>query len=157
MAVDWNTEVLDQVRTHWDDQLRPRLEGLTDEEFSWEPAPGVTTIAWRLGHLVEGLESTNGVYFGGPRVDMDTFEPPGTAAAALARLDEAYAAWVAGVRSLGEDGLAEPQGDRSPPAFAHAPVVRVVLYTSVEVFHHGAEVCLLRDLWLGLDESGLTR
>lgn len=150
MAVDWSTEVLDQVRTHWDDQLRPRLEGLTDEELLWEPAPGVTTIAWRLGHLAEGLESMNGVYFGGPRVDRDTFEPPGTAAAALARLDEAYAAWVAGVRGLGEDGLAEPQGDRSPPAFAHAPVVRVVLYTSVELIHHGAEVCLLRDLWLGL-------
>ena len=47
----------------------------------------------------------------------------------------------------GDAGLAEPQGDRSPPAFAHAPVARVVLYTSVEVFHHGAEVCLLRDLY----------
>jgi hypothetical protein len=52
------------------------------------------------------------------------------------------------VRSLGEAGLAEPQGDRSLAAFADAPVARVVLYTSVELFHHGAEICLLRDLWL---------
>ena len=56
--------------------------------------------------------------------------------------------FVAGVRSLGDPGLAEPQGHRSPPAFAHAPVARVVLYMSVEAFHHGAEVCLLRDLYL---------
>jgi hypothetical protein len=49
MAVDWNAEVLDQVQTHWDGQLRPRLEGLTDEELVWEPFPEVTTIAWRLG------------------------------------------------------------------------------------------------------------
>jgi hypothetical protein len=149
MAVDWNTEVLDQVQTHWDAQLRPRLEGLTDDEYSWAPAPGVTTIAWRLGHLVEGLASMNGAYFGGPGVDVDTVDHPGSASSALARLDEEYADWVAGVRNLGEAGLAEPQGDRSPPAFADAPVARVVLYTSVELIHHGAEVCLLRDLYLG--------
>ncbi|WP_242494989.1 DinB family protein [Nocardioides zhouii] len=111
----------------------------------------MTTIAWRLGHLVEGLASMNGVYFGGPRVDPDTYDT-GSAATTLARLDEEYAAWVAGVRGLGEAGLAEPQGDRSPPAFADAPVARVVLYTSVELIHHGAEVCLLRDLWVGSAE-----
>ena len=179
-STDWTGEVLDQLETHWHDRLRPRLEGLTDEEFLWEPVAGcwsvhrrgegtaplawgsgeftwdygtgtetepVTTIAWRLGHLLQGLASTNGVYFGGPPVDAETFDYPGTAASALARLDEAHVHFAAGVRSLGDAGLAEPQGDRSPPAFAHAPVARVVLYTSVEVFHHGAEVCLLRDLY----------
>ena len=107
----------------------------------------MTTIAWRLGHLIESFASTNGVYFGGARVDAETFDYPGTAVSALARLDEVYADFVAGVRSLGDVGLAEPQGHRSPPAFAHAPVARVVLYMSVEAFHHGAEVCLLRDLY----------
>ena len=153
MAVDWNAEVLDQVQTHWHEQLRPRLEGLTDEELVWEPATGVTTIAWRLGHLVEGLESMNADCFGGPPADAS--DHPGTAATALARFDDAYAAWVTGVRALGEAGLVEPQGDRSPPAFAQAPVVRVVLYTSVELIHHGAEICLLRDLYPG--SAGLTR
>ena len=38
---------------------------------------------------------------------------------------------------------------------AQAPVVRVVLYTSVELIHHGAEICLLRDLYPG--PAGLTR
>lgn len=180
-AIDWTAEVLCQIETHWQAQLRPRLEGLTDEEFFWEPVPGcwsvrrrgegtapvawgsgeftldhgqdtdpapVTTIAWRLGHLIRSIASTNGVYFGGPGVDAETFDYPGTAESAVARLDEVYANFVAGVRSLGDAGLAEPQGDRSPPAFANAPVARVVLYTSVEAVHHGAEVCLLRDLYL---------
>ena len=180
-TIDWTAEVLDQIETHWQERLRPRLEGLTDEEFFWEPVPGcwsvhrrgestapiswgsgeftwdygpdteptpVTTIAWRLGHLIESFASTNGAYFGGPRVDADTFDYPGTAASGLARLDEVYADFTSGVRSLGDAGLAQPQGHRSPPAFAHAPVARVVLYMSVEAFHHGAEVCLLRDLFL---------
>ncbi|MCW2544813.1 MAG: hypothetical protein JWM40_2365 [Frankiales bacterium] len=179
--IDWTGEVLDQIETHWQQRLRPRLEGLTDEEYFWQPVPGcwsvhprgestapiswgsgeftldygpdteptpVTTIAWRLGHLTECFASTNGVFFGGPLVDAQTFEYPGTAASALARLDEVYADFAAGVRSLGEAGLAEPQGRRSPPAFADAPVARVVRYMSVEAFHHGAEVCLLRDLYL---------
>lgn len=180
MPLDVTTEVLDQLESHWSHQLRPRLDGLTDDEYFWEPVPGcwsvrrrgespaphsygsgdftwdhgptegpglMTTIAWRLGHLAEGLASTTGTYFGGPRVDVETYDYPGTVVGALQRLDEEYAALVAGIRALGDAGLSEPQGDRSPPAFAHAPVARVVLYTSVEVFHHGAEVCLLRDLY----------
>lgn len=59
-----------------------------------------------------------------------------------------HADFAAGVRSLGDAGLAEPKGHRSPPAFAHAPVARVVLYMNVEAFYHGAEVSPLRDLYL---------
>jgi hypothetical protein len=40
-----------------------------------------------------------------------------------------------------------PQGTLSPPQFADAPMARLILYTHVEVIHHGAEVCLLRDLY----------
>ena len=182
MAIDWNDEVLDQIESHWRQRLRPRLDGLSDEEYFWQPVPGcwtinrrgesaapisygsgeftwdygpasedsepMTTIAWRLGHLIESLASMNGTYFGGPQVSVETFDYPGTAKEALLHLDHAYDAWVAGVRNLGNAGLAEPQGSKSPPEFADAPVARVVLYMSVEVFHHGAEICLLRDLYL---------
>jgi DinB superfamily len=181
MPISIAEEVLDQLESHWVHQLRPRLDGLTDEEYIWEPVPAcwsvrprrqvpaalahgsgeyvwehgptqgpepLTTLAWRIGHLAEGLASTAGTWFGGPSVDLDSYDYAGTASTALAQLDREYAAFVAGVRALGDGGLAEPQGDRSPPAYAHAPVARVVMYTSVEVFHHGAEACLLRDLYL---------
>ena len=38
--MDWGAELLDQLEWHWDNQLRDRLEGLTDEEYFWEPVPG---------------------------------------------------------------------------------------------------------------------
>ena len=181
MTIDWTGEVVDQVDTHWQERLRPRLEGMTDDELFWEPVHGcrsvrprgttdapvfygsgaftldhgkvdgadpLTTSAWRLGHLSQTLASTDGTYLGGPPTDVHTFDHPGTASDLLARLDAEYAAFAHGVRALGDEGLSEPQGHRSPPAFAHAPVARVVLGTSVEVFHNGAEACLLRDLWL---------
>lgn len=121
-------------------------------EFTWdygEPPHGpepVTTIAWRLAHLIVVFASTNGTQFGRTAISQETFRYAGTAEEALRQLDDEYAAWLSGVRSLGTAGLAQPQGH--PPAFAHAPVAKKMLYVNVEVIHHGAEICLLRDLYL---------
>jgi len=90
----------------------------------------------------------NGTYFGGPSTHIAIFDYAGTAERALRQLDEAHAKWVEGVRCLGDAGLARPQGPTVPTEFADAPMARLVLYTNLEVFHHGAEICLLRDLYL---------
>ena len=37
-------DLVEQLDWHWQRQLRPRLEGLTDEEYRWEPVPG----AWNV-------------------------------------------------------------------------------------------------------------
>ena len=57
-----------------------------------------------------------------------------------------YARWVAGVRDLGEEGLARPCGPAEGP-FAAEPLATLVLHIHREVIHHGAEVGLLRDLY----------
>ncbi|HEY2284727.1 MAG TPA: hypothetical protein VGH88_03175 [Streptosporangiaceae bacterium] len=44
--------------------------------------------------------------------------------------------------------LVAAQGALSHPAYADAPLARLILYINVEVIHHGAEICLLRDLYL---------
>lgn len=178
---DWNPLLLDQLTWHWDRQLRPRLEGLTDDEYLWEPvrntwnvhprgrstapvqagsgdftidfafpepdpAP-ITTIAWRLGHLVVGvLGVRNAAHFDGPACDYESWAYAGTAAQALGQLDEGYDRWVMGVRSLGEDGLARPCGEAEGP-FAEDPLARLVLHIHRELLHHGAEIALLRDLY----------
>jgi hypothetical protein len=36
----WNPLLRDQLAWHWTSQLRDRLGGLTDDEYSWEPTPG---------------------------------------------------------------------------------------------------------------------
>lgn len=179
--MDWNGEVIEQVETHWQSRLRPRLDGLTDDEYFWEPVDGswtvsrrgessaplsfgageftwdygerqdpepVTTIAWRLAHLIVSLAQGNDRRFGGPPTDLATFEYAGTAGEALRQLDETYGRWIAAVRRQGEAGLTRPQG--TPAEFADAPMVRLVLYSNVELIHHGAEICLLRDLYLRL-------
>ncbi len=44
MALDWTTHLLEQLTFHWDHQVRPALDDLTDDEYYWEPAPGAWSI-----------------------------------------------------------------------------------------------------------------
>ena len=168
--MDLNPLLVDQLVNHWEYPLRPRLEGLTDEEYFWEPVPDVwtlrrdgdemtidwaspepepapfTTIAWRLNHVIIGvLGARCASHFGGPPADHDTWPYAATAAEALDQLDAAYDRWVAGVRSLGEDGLARPCGPAEGP-YADAPLAALVTHIHREVIHHGAEMCTIRDL-----------
>lgn len=178
---DLMTELLEQIRFHWESQLRPRLAGLTDEEYVWEPVPDcwnvrprgtssapmqagsgemtidfafpqpepapVTTIAWRLGHVIVGvLAVRNAAHFGRAETDYESFEYAATADGALAQLDEEYARWTAGVESLGEQGLWRPVGP-AEGSWAEAPYARLVQHINRELIHHLAEVALLRDLY----------
>jgi hypothetical protein len=112
-----------------------------------KPAP-VTTIAWRIGHLVVGVFGARvASHFGGPPVDYATFEYAGTADHALRQLDQGYAAWSEGVRGLNEAALAEPCGPAEGP-FANYPMAALVLHINRETLHHGAEIALLRDLYV---------
>jgi hypothetical protein len=181
MDIDWTHELVEQVDWHWREQLRRRYDGLTDEEYLWEPVDNcwsihprghgraaiaagsgdfvidfaypeptpapVTTIAWRLAHVVVGvLGARVASHFGGPPVDYATFDYAGTAARALQQLDEGYQAWRDGVAALGAEGLARPCG-AAEGAFATYPMASLVLHVNRELLHHGAEIALLRDLF----------
>jgi len=183
-SLDWNHLLVDQLDFHWQRQLRPRLAGLTDDEYFWEPVadswnvrpravgdvsspgsgsftvdfvapapqpPPVTTIAWRLAHLVIGvLGMRNTSQFGSPPIDYQTFAYAGTADEALAQLDDQYARWTDGVRALGVEGLSHPTGP-SEGEWADAPIATLVLHINREMLHHGAEIALLRDLYARRD------
>jgi len=179
--IDWTPRLLDQLTWHWEHHLRPGLDGLTDDEYLWEPVPGcwnvrrrgestapiaagsgdwvvdfawpepdpapVTTIAWRLAHIIVGLFGTrNAAHFGGPPADYPTWAYAGEAKVALEQLDEGYERWVAGVRSLGAEGLERPIGP-AEGEWAEFSYAELVLHINREVIHHGAEVLLLRDLY----------
>lgn len=43
-ALDWNLTLREQWEVHWTQHVRPRLRGLTDEEYFWSPVPD----AWNV-------------------------------------------------------------------------------------------------------------
>lgn len=177
--MDWTKSLAEQIDWHWQNQARPRLDGLTDREYHWEPVadswglrpraeavamavgagetiidfdpaepvpPPVTTIAWRLAHVIVGiLGDRNARYFGGPAVSYQTFDYPATAEGSLALLDAYYDRWIGGVRGLRPETLTAPCGE---PDFETSPMADLVLHIHRELIHHLAEIALLRDLYL---------
>ncbi|MDV3127670.1 DinB family protein [Mycobacterium sp. 21AC1] len=158
----------DQLDFHWTHQLRPRLDGLTDDEYFWAPVPGCwtvhpdggidfsypppdpepfTTIAWRLAHVIVGVFAMrNHSHFGGPPADYQSWPYATDAATALGQLDDAYRNWIDGARALSEDDLDRPVGPAEGP-WAEHPMAELVLHINREVIHHGAEIACIRDLY----------
>ena len=88
-------QLADQLDFHWTHQLRPRLGGLTDDEYFWAPVPNCwtvhpdgaidfdfpepepapfTTIAWRLAHVIVGvLAMRDHSHFDGPPADYQSW------------------------------------------------------------------------------------
>jgi DinB superfamily len=171
MPPNWRDELLGQLDFYYERSLRPRLAGLTDEEYFWEPVDGcwsirqagdhylidwswpepspppVTTIAWRLAHVavqVFGIRAS--AHFGDGSLTIETATWPGSAAEAVSMLEVNLAAWRAGVEGLDEQALGTPVGDKEP-GWEEYSMATLVLHLNRETMHHGAEIALLRDLY----------
>ena len=143
--MNWTETIVEQLDWHWHAQLRPRLDGLSDDEYRWDPAPPVPTIAWRLTHITVGVFGDRAArHFGAPAMSYADFEYVRSADEALAQLDRSYADWTAGVRDLTAEQFAGPCGE---PGYEQHPYAALVLHINREAIHHGAEVALLRDLY----------
>lgn len=186
-----NKELVDQLDWHWQNQARSRLEGLSDEEYFWEPVAGcwsvrqrgtssapmqmgggeytidfgipepvpapVTTIAWRLGHILVGvLGERLSSHFGGQPISYREYSYPATAGQALEELDSMYAHWFSAVAALTPEEMERPVGP-AEGSFADAPMVALIQHINREMIHHLAEIALLRDLWANSSGGQLGR
>ena len=130
--------VLTQIDWWWNALFRRRLDGLTDDELWWEPAPDCwtlhdhgdgtfryewppgsrgestppfTTIAWRLCHLtLLGLANWAMGMEGDAECQSKAYELefPRGAVEAVDLLDQWWARWRAAVRSMTDDDLWRP-------------------------------------------------
>lgn len=174
MSTSITDQLGEQLDFHWTNFLRPRLDGLTDDEYFWEPVPNCwtvhrdgaidfaypepkptpfTTIAWRLAHVIVGVFAMrNHSHFGGKPADYQSWSYATDAATALSQLDDVYATWLAGVRGLSEEDLYRPCGSAEGP-YADYPFMALVLHINREVIHHGAEIACIRDLYAHTTEK----
>lgn len=168
MTTYFTSQLADQLDFHWRRQLRPRLDGLTDDEYFWQPLGDCwtvhrdgaidfaypppqpqpfTTIAWRMAHVIVGvLAMRNHSHFGAPPADYQSWRYATDADTAVGQLDDAYSRWITGVSGLSAERLATPCGSAEGPWASH-PMSVLVLHINREVIHHGAEMACLRDLY----------
>ncbi|RAV17060.1 DinB family protein [Mycolicibacterium sp. GF69] len=175
MGIQITDELAEQADFHWTHSLRPRFEGLTDDEYFWQPVPDgwtvhpdgsidfaypapepapFTTIAWRLAHVIVGVFAMrNHSHFGAPPADYQSWPYARDAATALRQLDEQYGTWIDGVRALSDDELNRPCGAAEGP-YADRPLITLVLHINREFIHHGAEIACIRDLYAHTTPKG---
>jgi hypothetical protein len=170
MTFAWAPQIVAQLEFYWDANLRPRLDGLTDDEYFWEPVAGcwnvrrhddgpwvqdnespppepapITTIAWRMTHIAVGCLTHSIAAELFPELGLN--DPlPGTASDAIALLEDNYRRFHETIKALDEDAFAMPLGAAGGD-FAAEPVGGLILHINREVMHHGAEIALLRDLY----------
>jgi hypothetical protein len=154
-------------------RLRARVDGLTDEEYFWEPfgdcwtirkidgeyvadssripptpAP-FTTPAWRITHIVDILQAERTATWFGLEPTDEPPSVPGSAADALAALDRAYEIWRGRLASLSQEDLDRPMGEIAGP-YADNDRTSFALHILDELIHHGAEVGTVRDFYRGV-------
>ncbi|MEY9940144.1 DinB family protein [Streptacidiphilus sp. MAP5-3] len=163
---------LDEAR----DRILARLDGLSDAEYLWQPVPDCltvrpsddggrfradprpgrdatpapfSTIAWRIWHIgADCLRGYDRYFKGGLVVPADDSRDwPGTAAEGIALLAEDWGRFRARVAATGDARLVEPMGPIADPYGADS-YLALALHALDEVAHHGAEVAVLRDLYL---------
>ena len=150
--------------------IRERVDGLTDDEFFWEPVPAswtvrprddgrwavdypepphpdpapFTTIGWRLVHVAECKVMYHEYAFGPAKLTFPEIDSAHTAAAAIAQLEAGHTMLVRDLAAIGEGGLEDMVltnwGERWP--------ARKVFWTMINHDqHHGGEIGVLRDLY----------
>jgi DinB family protein len=183
MTTDYGRLLVSQLEFYWDVHLRPRLDGLTDEEYLWEPADGcwsirpdgsggfrldrepgrpdpapITTIAWRIFHVATGMSTRTSTFFGGgPEADM--FDPghlpPELPGTAADGLTLLDTSYADWHDAI--SGLDAAALDEplgwKGSFFAKDPMAALIVHVNREVMHHGGEICLLRDLYRAMSPA----
>ena len=166
---------------HVYERTRRRIQELTDHEYLWEPVAGcwsvrpdtagilradagtvtgdppLTTIAWRLWHLVSCYGSSRNARWLGIERAPSGFEQhdpaPSTADGAIQALERAHTVWREIITTLPDEQWTEHLGPIAGP-YADQDKASLVLHQLDEQIHHGAELGTLRDLYRATVPAG---
>jgi len=182
--LDWGRLLVGQLEFYWEMHLWPRLNGLTDDEYFWEPVPGcwsvraadggafradgpqdppepppVTTIAWRMMHIAVGCFTIRtSAFFDNAGGDM--FDPRHIPAD-LPHTAAGGLAFLHDSYRRWHDRIAalDDVAMRTPLGpkgayFSAEPMAALIMHVNRETMHHGGEIGVLRDLYRAFTAAG---
>jgi hypothetical protein len=157
-------------------EMRSRLDGLTADEFFWEPVPGswtvfkddrdrwdyhygepdpepapFTTIAWRLTHIAMCKVMYHEHAFGAGEVTWFTIETPGTPQDAVAMLDAGHVLLTEDLAEMDVFDLERPVPTNWGEEWSAWRIFWTMIHHDA---HHGGEIGALRDLYRASRETG---
>ena len=154
-----------------------RLQGITEEEYFWEPVPDCwtvfqgsdgrwtyhyelpepephpfTTVAWRVTHLALCKIMYHEYAFGPAELTWQTIETPSSVADALALLERGQRLRVEVLASLaGDEDLDAPRRTNWGELW---PTWRIFWTLIHHDAHHGGEIGCIRDLYFHRQRGG---
>jgi hypothetical protein len=174
-----NRQTVDLLAAQMDEaweSLRRWVQGLSDEEFFWKPAPDCwtlhpdesgrwivdyalpdpdpppfTTIAWRLVHIATCKVMYYEHAFGPAQLTWDDLEIPHTVTDAIAMLQEGHARLRETLAPLNDEDLQEMRRTNWGELW---PTWRIFWAMISHDLHHGAEIGCLRDLYRARGPGG---
>ncbi len=127
-----------------------------DTSISPFDAGPLSTIAWRVGHLLSGFAGRWEWTFGGRTIDpklVVEFSPDPDVA--LNSLWGWVDRWAASVESMTDEQLDVPGFGAYPYGLdPEIPFIGIVRWTNRELIHHLAEVALMRDFYAATAATG---
>lgn len=177
--IDIRQSLIDQMTFAWEFQFAPRMEGLTTEEYLWEPVADIwtvhagengspnsvdlvypgpdpapfTTIAWRMFHMTSFFSHRWSSHFGNADYDLQNQPVRLTAEEGMADLTAAYERWRDSLKAATYERFEQACGPAEGP-YMNNPFSDLVLHINREFIHHAAECNLLRDLYRQKDSLG---
>jgi hypothetical protein len=166
----------------WDyivEVLSDRLQGLTDEEYLWEPAPDVWTVrlradgksvtdaeawaptgeggtpprtlAWSITHLGAGVATRADYLVGSHSLESGDLVYPMTAAEGVAFMSEGLSAWRNGLGTMTDTDLDTVGRSAYPHGLDPTlPLIEIVWWVNKELVFHAGEIWLMRDLYAAI-------
>ena len=158
--------------------LFERLDGLTDEEYVWEPADNVWTVrlidgrptpdsevwaptggsapprtlAWSLGHLGDGLMTRADWLVGSHTLKGGDLTWPMTAAEGIEFARAGIGAWRDGLAQMTDEDLDTVGRSAYPDGLDPTlPLIEIVWWVSKELLFHVGEIWYVRDLYAHYD------
>lgn len=170
-TLDIRKELVDQMDFAWEHMFLPRMKGMKDSEYLWEPVDDVwtvyvdeegetevdenrpanpapfTTIAWRVWHMTDFFTRRWNGHFG-PEDAPDLVTPIAfTADEGMAYLTTAYERWRDALLAMPAEKVARPTGMAEGEFFKDFPFATLMLHINREFIHHAAECGVIRDLY----------
>ena len=158
--------------------LFERLDGLTDEEYLWEPAPTTwtvrqgpdgrpvpdveawapnadaappRTIAWSVGHLGTGVLERADYLVGSHSLKGGDLEWPRGAEAGIAAMRKGLDAWRNGLEEMTDEDLDTVGRSANPGGLdLTLPLIEIVWWVNKELVWHSAEIWFVRDLYAAM-------
>lgn len=141
----WSLRRREEARTSL---VTGKGEWVLERERPEPKPPPVTTIAWRLCHLVEAQSMRYDWTFGSRSLTLDGFTWPSNAKDAVALLRYSFTRWRAAISAMTAGDLDQIGRSQMPLGLdPNVPFDALLTWTNTEYTHHAAEIGCLRDLY----------